>query len=384
MDDYTIFPLEEYEARLQNVRRSMEKNDLDACLVSVPENIYYLIGLTYQGYFVPHILIVPQEGEMHLVLRAMESKTFEVQIKNARVAGYTDNEDPAKVTSETLTQMGFGSGKLGIEKNSMFLPPILAEKILGNLPNAHWSDSSGLVDKHRIIKSPREIEYTRQAARVTEAMMQAAIDAAAEGVSEEEVTCESYRAMISAGGENPGFTPLVRSTPTLEQEHTSWGHYKLTKGDPLFLEMSGCVRRYHAPMGRFLFIGEAPQGTEYVEKVCIEAFGDVVKAIRPGIKAADVYEVWQSRVDSADLSHYQRHHCGYVTGIGFPPSWVGGSMVVGLRQNNEFTLQSGMVFHLMSWLIGTVKGDYFVSDTGLVTENGCEVLTKIPRQIHIA
>lgn len=73
-----IFPLEEYETRLQNVRRSMEKNDIDACLVSVPENIYYLIGLSYQGYFVPHILIVPQEGEARLIARAMERKTFDV------------------------------------------------------------------------------------------------------------------------------------------------------------------------------------------------------------------------------------------------------------------------------------------------------------------
>ena len=81
--------------------------------------------------------------------------------------------------------------------------------------------------------------------------------------------------------------------------------------------------------------------------------------------------------------HYCRHHCDYVVGLGFPPSWTGGSMVVGLRHDSDLVLRPGMVFHLLSWLIGTGRGDYFLSNTGLLTEDGCEVLTKTARRSHV-
>ena len=35
-----------------------------------------------------------------------------------------------------------------------------------------------------------------------------------------------------------------------------------------------------------------------------------------------------------------------------------------------------MVFHLHSWLMWTGRGDYFFSNTAVLTENGCEILTK--------
>ena len=107
--------------------------------------------------------------------------------------------------------------------------------------------------------------------------------------------------------------------------------------------------------------------------VCVEAFQQVVEAIRPGRAAAQVYRAWQDRVDEAGLAHYRRHHCGYLVGIGFPPSWVGGSMVVGLRHDSDLKLQTGMTFHLLSWLMGTGQGDYFVSNAAMLTENGCDV-----------
>jgi Xaa-Pro dipeptidase len=214
-------------------------------------------------------------------------------------------------------------------------------------------------------------------------MLQAAIATAAPGVNEREVAAAVHRAMILAGGGTPGFGPFIRPTPRLGQEHTTWQDRKLVAGEALLLEMAGCVKRYHAPAGRFVFIGRRPPGAREIEQVCIEAFDRVVEAIVPGVTAADVYRAWQSRVDEAGLAHYRRHHCGYLVGLGFPPSWTGGSMVVGLRHDRDLVLRPGMVFHLLSWLIGTGRGDYFVSNTALLTEAGCEVLTKTPQHAHV-
>jgi Xaa-Pro dipeptidase len=370
------FPDEEFAARRAKLGAAMAAAGLDGLVVSTPENIFYLTGLDHQGFFALHLLIVRAAGEMTLIARAMERITVEDQVSGARFVGYADNEDPAEVAAAVLRDSGLAQARIGIEKHSLFFPPRAYEALLAGTPEATWLDASVLIDELRMIKSPREIAYTRQAAAVTDAMLQAAIATATAGVNEREVAAEVHRAMILAGGDPPGFGPFIRPTPRLGQEHTTWQDRQLVAGEALLLELSGCVSRYHAPAGRFLFIGRRPLGALEIERVCLEAFDRVVEALRPEATAADVYRAWQSRVDQAGLSHYRRHHCGYLVGLGFPPSWTGGSMVVGLRHDSDLVLRQGMVFHLLSWLMGTGRGDYFVSNTALLTDAGCEVLTE--------
>jgi Xaa-Pro dipeptidase len=374
-----VFPDEEFAARRERLCAAMGVAALDGLVVSTPENIFYLTGLDHQGFFALHLLIVTAAGEMTLIARAMERVTVEDQVTGARFVGYADNEDPARIAGAVLHNCGLAAARIGIEKHSLFFPPRVYEALLGGTPQATWLDASRLLDELRLIKSPREIAYTRQAAAVTDTMMQAAIAAAAPGVNERVVAAEAHRAMILAGGGTPGFGPFIRPTPRLGQEHTTWQDRPLIDGEGLLLEMAACVNRYHAPAGRFVFIGRRPPGTLEIEHVCIEAFERVTGAIRPGAVAADVYRAWQDRVDEAGLVHYRRHHCGYVVGLGFPPSWTGGSMVVGLRHDSDLVLRPGMVFHLLSWLMGTGRGDYFFSNTGVLTEQGCEILTKTLR-----
>jgi len=386
VEERPYFPQEEYDQRLHNLRQRMAAQELDACLISSPENIFYLSGLSHQGFFAYHLLIVPRDGRMALICRAMERVTVDrwvVTPGRADFFGFADSDDLVDFTCGVLRQMGLASARLALEKSSLFLPSRVTEGIVANLPQADIGDCSDLVDSLRQIKSARELDYTRQAAQVTDAMMGAARETAAAGVSEREVAAEVHRAMLLAGGDYPGFGPFIRATPTLGEEHRTWSDHKLAPGEALFVELAGCINHYHAPMGRLIYIHEAPPGTEAMAQLCLEAFNSIVAAIQPGVTAGQVYQAWQDAVDAAGLNHYRRHHCGYMTGIGFPPSWVGGPMVVGLRHDSHLELQAGMVFHLMSWLMDTGRGDYFVSDTAVVTEDGCEVVTAVSQRLHI-
>lgn len=383
MSPNPFFPKEEFDLRLHQVRALMDDMGIKGCIVSVPEHIYYLAGINHWGYFASHLLIVPRDGEMVMIARAMEKVTMSIQLTNARFVGYEDLDDPATYVVSELKSLGLSSGRLGIEKGGLYLPLSIAERITTALPHVEWVDISEPLLALRSVLSPLEIEYTRRAAAVSDAMMRAAIDAAGEGVNEREIAAAVHKAMIVAGGEFPAFGPFIRSTQRLGEEHGTWADYVLKRGDALFVELSGSVARYHAPMGRIIFIGEAPSGTIEMEHVCLDAFNQVVKTIRPGITAHEVYEAWQATVDAAGLSHYRRHHCGYRVGCAFPPAWSGGGVPRGLRRNSNMVLRAGNVFHLMSWLMGTGRGDYFVSDTAIVTESGCEVLTSVSQKVHV-
>jgi Xaa-Pro dipeptidase len=148
----------------------------------------------------------------------------------------------------------------------------------------------------------------------------------------------------------------------------------------LFLELSGCFKHYHAPMGRLIFVGEKPKEADFIAKATIDAFKAVVENLKDGLTAAEVYEKWQAVVDEAGLSHYTRHHCGYLVGIGFPPAWTGGSRVVGLRRYSDMTLKKGMTFHVLSWLVGSGRGDYLVTNAAAVGEDCGENLIDFPME----
>jgi Xaa-Pro dipeptidase len=372
----------EYAARLAGLRKRMHERGLEVALLSAPENIFYLTGLDHWGYFAPHILVVPAEGQPTLVTRAMERVTVANQVRAARFVGHSDSETAADAALRVLGELR-SPRRIGIESWSSGLPHGLATRLAEGLPLATWLDMTGLVDALRRVKSPAEQSYMREAARISDIATAAAIDAIRDGACEVDIAAECHRAMVAAGGSFPGFGPFIRHGARLGEEHTSWGNAAVRAGDNVFLELSGCYRRYHAPLGRLVFVGAAPQAAREMEAVCRRAFDAVLRALVPGNRAREVYAAWQGVVDAAGLSHYRRHHCGYLVGIGVPPSWTGGNSVTGLRHDSDLPIEAGMSFHVLSWLMGTGKGDYFLSNTVLLTSSGPDVLTRTPDTVTV-
>lgn len=353
----------------------MKDRDLDALVISVPENIYYLTGLDHWGFFACHVLVVPAEGRMALACRAMERITIENQVDNADFYGHGDTEELSDYVSKILTDRGLSGGRLGIEKRSLFMTPRIYEMILATTPGANWSDGSGIVDDLRLVKSPLEQEYTRKSAAAADAGTLAAIEAIQEGASDYEVAAECNRAMILAGSEYPGFGPFIRPTTRLGEEHTTWRGDIFHNGDAVFLEVGGAYRKYQAPMGRLVYVGSAPPGAEQSAELAIRGMQAICDALEPGATAGQVYQAWKDVADGAGLKDYHRHHCGYMVSIGFPPSWTGGSMVTSLQPGSSRELKTGMTFHAHSWFTNTDVVDYFISNTVLLTDQGAENLT---------
>ena len=257
----TLFPPAEYDRRLKEVRGELARRGLPLALVTSPDNIFYMTGLDHWGYFAPHVLIVPLEGELVLVTRAMEKVTIGNQVHHARFAGHTDSETAADAVIRELRAAG-APDRIGIEKWSSGLTPGAAGALAEALPATGWTDISGLVDEVRLIKSAPEQDYLRQAARVTDAAAAAGIEAIHAGVSEAEIAAACL-AVMTREGTYPGFGPFIRSTARLGEEHTSWTKNALGTGDAVFFELSGCVARYHAPLGRLVHVGAAPTGTTW-------------------------------------------------------------------------------------------------------------------------
>ena len=375
--DGNPFSTEEISRRLDIVRREITDRGLDAAVFASPENVFYLTGLDHWGYCAPHLLIVPVEGRPTLVTRAMERVTIENHVRSADFRGHSDSETAADLAARILAEQGLSSKRLGLEFWTAGLSHGLARR-LEALVETEWSDVSNLVDRLRLVKSAEEQALMRQAAAITDIAAAAAIEAVSDGASERDVAAECIAAMTRAGGHVPGFGPFIRPFARLGEEHTTWGSGQYRNGEPVFIELSGCVSRYHAPLGRLIRLGGIGEADARMAENTAEAFSAVLGALRPGALARDVYAAWQGVVDGKGLSHYRRHHCGYCVGIGQPPSWTGGNTVTGLRHDSDLEIRTGMSFHILSWLMGTGQGDDFISNTVLLTDSGPEVLTRTP------
>ncbi|RBI72700.1 aminopeptidase P family protein [Roseovarius sp. TE539] len=374
------FTDEELDRRMSAMRAAMAGRGIDIALVSSPENIFYLVGLDHWGYFAPHLLIVPAQGDPVLVTRQMEQVAIRKMVRNADFLGHSDSETAADLAVRHLGGR-CANMVLGLESWSSGLSHGMGMALRGGLVVQDWQDITGMLDAMRLVKSDEEQVYMRRAAKAADAGTQAAIAAIHDGALEADVAAECQSAMIRAGGTPPGFGPFLRPADRMEEEHTSWGEG--AHQEAVFLELAGCVARYNAPMGRLVHIGRISANDAQAADLSLRAFEAARAALRPGVRARDVYDGWQSVVDAAGIPEYRRHHCGYLVGIGFPPSWTGGPRVTGLRHDSDLIMKPGMTFHLMSWFTGTGRGNFFVSNTVLLGEESAELLTGTPPGPHV-
>jgi Xaa-Pro dipeptidase len=380
-DPTAALTTEELAAHVGRTRSVMREHGLTALCIVSPENVYYLLGLNHQGHFAFTLLVLPLDGEPLLVTRAMERPTVAAQVPGCVHVTFGDDEDPAAAAAQAIRRVAGRGDRVGIERASMYLPVAIWERVRATLDELDWADGSGIVDGIRAVKTPAEIALVRRAAAISDRAIQAGIAAVGAGVTERAVTAAVYHELVRAGSEPPGIAPFIRARARLLQEHVTWSDHALGPGDALFMELSASVGRYHAPLSRMIYLDRAPRGTDRAAGIALGGLEVVRAALRPGAVTADVYAAWQRVVDEGlGHSRYRRHHCGYLVGIGFPPSWVGGSAVVGIRSGGDLVVREGMVFHVLSWLLDQEPADYVVSDTILVTADGGEVLTTTPRE----
>jgi Xaa-Pro dipeptidase len=378
------FALVEYQRRLAEVRAGLALRGIDACLISIPENIYYLTGFTTTGYYMYQTLILPVEGEPLFVTYLEERLNVIRRSWMDLYRTYSVVEDPILVTRRAIEEMGLGDKVLAIEESGFFFPIRTYKQLTELLPRARWVDGSGVVEKVRLVKSDDEIAYIRRGANAAMAGMQAALAAARPGRTENDLAAEVYRATLQAGSEYPGSPPYVVSGERTGLPHGTWEGRTLRDGDIVFLEHSGCIRRYSAAMMRTCFLGRPPEVVCKTAEIILEGIRKAIDAIRPGVTSGEVDAACRDTIQNAGFPDYT-HETGYSIGVCYPPGW-NESHIMNLHPGDDTVLVPNMVFHVVpSLMIPEIQGHVGFSDTVVVTEVGREVLTdtEVERRLYV-
>jgi Xaa-Pro dipeptidase len=374
------FSREEYAGRLDRVRRNMERAGVEVMLTTVPENIAYLTGYHSLGYFTYQILIVPLEQAPVLLTRALNVEKVQVDSCLEHVEGYRDSDDPDEATYRVLDQYGLLRRRLGNQDDAWFFSVARYKKLVRRLGVSDLLDCSGLVEQVRRIKSPREIEYIRQAGRYCEASLDAAIGAVAPGATENDVSAEAHYAMYKAGSEFLGHEAQYVAGPAAGLAFECARRRPIRTDDVVYMEAGGTHNRYNCMLSRTVIVGRPDPKWIAMAEASRDALNAAKAAIRPGVSSHEVDLAARTVMRKAGFDRYFGHRTGYMIGIGLPPDW-GEGRIVSINENDPTALEAGMCFHLIPDLKVVHEGGVVFSESLVVTDTGHRLLTEYPQEI---
>lgn len=373
-------PLHFTEAELAGRRTrtcaAMEKAGLEGLLCFRQESMFWLTGYDTFGYVYFQCLYLGADGRLMLLTRAPDLRQAQQTSMIDDIRIWVDRPDasPAEQLRDILKEFGLQGKRLGIEWEAYGLTANNGRAVDAAMDGfCLLQDASRLVSELRLIKSPAELHYVREAGKLADAAWDAAVDLAAPGAFEGDILAAMQGAVFKGGGDYPGNEFIIGSGPQALLCRYYTGRRHLDAQDQLTLEFAGVYRRYHACLMRTLCIGTPPPQQVEMHKVAVESLEAARNALAPGRPIGDVFDAHARVIDAAGMQAHRLNACGYSLGATYAPNWMDWPMFF---HGNPVEAAPGMVFFIHIII--------FDSDTGLamtsgqtiaVTETGHEVLT---------
>ena len=391
------FTREEYASRLWKVRAEMASRGIDVLIVSDPSNMAWLTGYDGWSFYVHQCVLVGLEGEPVWFGRRMDAngalRTCWINPDNITYYPdyYVQNPDmhPMEYLAQSIMpDRGWHLGVVGMEMDNYYFSAKAYLSLLKELPHARFMDANSLVNWCRAIKSPQEIAYMRIAAKIVEGMHTRILEVIEPGLPKSKLVSEIYRVGIEGfvdengkvyGGDYPAIVPMLPTGKDAAAPHLTWDDTPFRKGEGTFFEIAGVFKRYHAPMSRTVFLGTPPTDFIRAESALLEGIENGLAVAKPGNRTADIAMALGAAMDKYGFDRGGAR-CGYPIGISYPPDW--GERTMSLRPSDESILQPGMTFHFMPGLWVEDWG-LEITESILITEDGCETLANFPRQLFV-
>ncbi len=387
---HPAFDPAEYADRIRRTRDAMQAGGVDLLVVSDPSNMAWLTGYDGWSFYVHQAVLLGLEGDPLWWGRGMDALGAKrtVFMVPECIFGYADDhvQNPDKHPMLDLARLigaqGWARARIGVEMDNYYFSAAAFQALQSGLPQAVFSDATGLVNWQRAVKSPAEIAFMRKAAGIVEKMHQVILEQAEPGVPKNRLVAAICHAAITgtddAWGDYPAIVPLTPSGADATAPHLTWDDRPMQVGEASFFEIAGVYRRYHCPQSRTLFLGRAPRKYLDAEKAVLEAMAAGLDKMKPGNACEEVAIAFNSTLNRLGFEKDSR--CGYAIGLSYPPDW--GERTMSLRKGDRTVLQPGMTFHFMPalWLD---DGGLEITEPVLVTETGAECLCDTPRRLFI-
>ena len=378
------FSAEEFDSRRSRAREAIGNAGLDWFVVFHPVSLRWLTGSDAKSYQeFQCLLISAKRGPISVLTRDGERNEFlaDALVDHLQSWGGGEPDDPIAAFERLAKSLGVKGTRIGMEVPGYYLHPHHYVQIKQLFSDSLVTEATTLIHDLPLVKSATELQYIREAARIADVAMQRFTASLAEGRSELEIAGEVYHALLTSG------SGLAASPINLVSgERSCFSHgaptdRRLRRGDFGNVEYGATFKRYTATIGRqFCLDTPTPRMRELYELVR-RASDACMAEIRAGVPAVVPHEAAKGVIASAGLDHARVHLSGYGLAPGSPPGWAEPIHLFGC---STYTLQAGMVVTVEPPVfIGEERYGARIIDNVLVTEHGCERLSRFSRDLIV-
>lgn len=378
------FTAAEYGRRLAAVRQAMEREGIDLLLSFNPANVSYLTGYDTAAPSSHAVALVAADGPVAVQVPDLQVASLRMTAPDAEVISYTwlsPDRSPADQLAGEINDRGFGASTIGVELGRIEPYGGTAcdartwEALVRLLPEADFSDASGLVLEVRSRKSDEELDAIRRAGELTAVGLEASLNRVEEGATDQEIVAAAESAMWQAGSEISANVPICTVGAT-----GGWGPMPPTLGtrveigDPAHFEYSGISRRYCAPAMRTAVLGSPGADIGHAAETTLNTLEVLISAIRPGRTGHDIAMDAAKAMAAREPDLWWHGGFGYSIGLGMQPTWT--EAPVYIAEGSETVIERGMAFHLPIVLVKPGRFTVGFSETVIARDGAAEVATR--------
>ena len=357
--------------RLDRLRESFDRHEIDALVVTTLANVRYLTGFSGSAA----VLAVTRDTALLTTDGRYRTQSSE-QIEKAGVGGQVDITIGPATEQRNAARAALGAtiGRIGLEADNVSWS---GQRTWADLLDAgRLVPTSNAVEALRERKDAAEIARMERAAAIADAALFEVLPLMSQGVTEEHFALELDTAMRRGGAESTAFETIVAAGENSAKPHHHPGSRTIDEGDPVVVDFGATFEGYRSDMTRTFCVKTEPEGElARIFAVVGQSQAAGAQAVRPGISAKEVDDVCRRIIADAGWAERFEHGTGHGVGLDIHEAPT-------VSQLGTAILAPGFVVTVEPGVYVPGHGGVRVEDTLVVTEDGARPLTRFTKDIH--
>ena len=352
--------------RINSLRKTLKKENLDAMIVSHLDHIRYLTGFSGSSG-----LLLVDKARAHFMtdFRYADQAAQEVRGAKVTIVPAPFSKALAKILSirRKRALIGYEQDHLSVSAGREF-----ASALNGSGPIL--TPTCGIIETLASVKDPGEIAAIRTAARIADEAFAEVLPLLRPGLREIEIAAELEYQMKLRGASKAAFDIIVASGYRSAMPHGIASTKKLAKGDFVTCDFGAMFNGYVSDITRTIVIGKATARQRRIYDIVLKSQKAGVRAVRHNRKAVDVDRASRRIIEKAGFGKNFGHSTGHGIGVYVhTPPKVGPNSTDILLKGMVITVEPGI--YIPRW------GGVRIEDDVLVGASGGEVLNKTSKKL---
>ena len=370
----------DYGQRRQRLARTLPDEGVALLLLTNPINVTYLTGFSGDSSYLlltRDRAVLVSDGRFTVQL-AEECADLEAHIR-------PPSQAVTEAAAEVLTKLGARTA--GFESGHLTVADF--EALRDVTKGVDWKPARDRVEKLRALKDAWEVAQIRQAIRIAERAFAMFCAFLRPGDTEKELSDALEAYIRRAGGSGTSFPPIVAVGERAALPHAPPTERRVRAGELVLVDWGATGAFYKSDLTRVLvpynnttLPGQTSETAfepklQEVYDVVLRAQAAAIAAVRPGAKSGDVDAAARQVIQDAGYGAYFTHSIGHGLGLQIHEAPL-------MRPGSEIVLQAGMVITIEPGVYLPDWGGVRIEDDVLITADGCEVLTHVPKDLASA